>query len=135
MPAITDRSPPIAVVYDCRGGRVIKRFADAYAARRFYVAQLKAGRRPAVVNPNKENQMTTKAKKPRSKKPAAPAANGASKGRNYFAGQIIKKHGLDADITDALVAQVDKLTGKPNPKESLFCLRNARHAIRGYLGL
>lgn len=42
--------PPetIYVEYDKRGGRATKPFTDAYAARRFWVAKDKAGKRPKV---------------------------------------------------------------------------------------
>jgi hypothetical protein len=40
---------PVGVEYDCRGRRAVKVFQDAFAARRFYAAKLKAGRRPRVV--------------------------------------------------------------------------------------
>lgn len=46
--AITNRMPPVAVEYTSRGRRVCKTFADAYEARRFYGAKLRAGRDPAV---------------------------------------------------------------------------------------
>ena len=51
--------------------------------------------------------------------------------RPYLAGIIIRKHGLDAGATEAMVKELDKLYGKPNPTESQFCLKNAHHAIRG----
>ena len=46
---------PIEVHYDCRGKRAKKTFTDLHASRRFYVAKFKAGKNPAVVNPNKPN--------------------------------------------------------------------------------
>ena len=45
---ISNRQPPVAVEYDCRGKRETKTFTDAYAARRFYVAKLNAGKNPTV---------------------------------------------------------------------------------------
>lgn len=39
----------VTVEYDSRGQRVRKTLPNAYAARRFYAAKLKAGRNPAVV--------------------------------------------------------------------------------------
>ena len=54
--------------------------------------------------------------------------------RPYLAGVIIAKHGLAAGVTDAMVAELDAAYGKPNPRESQFCLKNAHHAARGYMG-
>lgn len=39
---------PIAIEYDYRRKRARKVFTDHYAARRFYVAKYKAGKRPRV---------------------------------------------------------------------------------------
>ena len=55
--------------------------------------------------------------------------------RPYLAGKIIAKHGLAAGVTDAMVAELDEAYGKPNAAESQFCLKNAHHAARGYLGI
>ena len=45
-----DRKPtPVTVEFDCRGQRVQRRFADAYQARRFYVAKARANKRPKVI--------------------------------------------------------------------------------------
>jgi outer membrane biosynthesis protein TonB len=52
--------------------------------------------------------------------------------RPYLAGQIIAKYGLAAGVTDDMVSELDDAYGKVNPAESLFTLRNAWHAIRGY---
>lgn len=41
---------PVTVEYDCRGKRVRKTLPTAYAARQFYAAKHKAGKRPAVVH-------------------------------------------------------------------------------------
>ena len=54
--------------------------------------------------------------------------------RPYLAGQIIAKHGLAAGVTDAMVAELDAAYGKANASESRFCLKNAHHSARGYLG-
>jgi DNA invertase Pin-like site-specific DNA recombinase len=43
-------TPPVIVEYDCRGKRVRKRFQDAFAARRWFVAKDKAGRNPRIVS-------------------------------------------------------------------------------------
>lgn len=39
---------PVSVEYTSRGKRVIKRFDDAYAARRFFIAKDYAGKNPTV---------------------------------------------------------------------------------------
>lgn len=50
--------------------------------------------------------------------------------RPYLAGVIIRKYGLAADVTPAMVAEVDAACGIPNPRESKLCLKNAWHACR-----
>lgn len=50
---ISNRTPPVAVEYDARGKRATKQFTDCYAARRFYVAKLKAGKNPKVKGASK----------------------------------------------------------------------------------
>lgn len=40
--------PPVAVEYDCRGGRASREFRDEYAARRFYSAKAREGKNPKV---------------------------------------------------------------------------------------
>jgi len=53
MQPCTTPKPTVAVEYDCRGQRVRKDFgSNAYAARRFYAAKLKANRNPAVKKGN-----------------------------------------------------------------------------------
>jgi hypothetical protein len=90
MQAISGRMPPLAVEYDARGGRAAKRFDDPYAARRFYARLTKAGRRPAVKNPNAKetDEMATKKKRPaktaaakQPKKPANSKAAGTKRSR------------------------------------------------------
>lgn len=39
---------PVVIEYDRGNQRATKRFTDAYAARRFWLAKLKAGKRPTV---------------------------------------------------------------------------------------
>lgn len=46
--SIFNRPVAVAVEYASRGKRVRKTFADAYEARRFYGAKLRAGKDPAV---------------------------------------------------------------------------------------
>jgi len=68
------------------------------------------------------------------KKPTTPGVR-AMKTRPYIAGKIIAKHGLAAGVTKEMVVELDAEYGHDNPAESLFCLRNAWHAARGYAGL
>lgn len=64
-----------------------------------------------------------------------------SRSRPYLAGIIIKKNVkakdgqklIDTGVTPAMVAELDAAYGKENPAESMFCLRNAWHSIRGYI--
>jgi hypothetical protein len=49
---ISNRLPPVAVEYDSKGQRVTKQFTNAFEARRFYAAKLKAGKRPIVKKGN-----------------------------------------------------------------------------------
>lgn len=46
---ISTRQPGATVEYDCKGKRVRKFFADAFAAKTFYIAKDKAGKNPRVV--------------------------------------------------------------------------------------
>lgn len=71
------------------------------------------------------------------KKPAAPVTPGVRAGRTraYLAGQIIKKHGITAGVTAAMVAELDEAYGKANPTESRYRLSDAWHAARGFAGL
>jgi hypothetical protein len=39
---------PVVIEYDCRGRRVTKSFADAHAARRFWIAKDKAEKNPKI---------------------------------------------------------------------------------------
>ncbi len=43
-----NKPPAVIVEYDCRSSRASKRFENAYAARAFYMAKLKQGRKPAI---------------------------------------------------------------------------------------
>lgn len=72
-----------------------------------------------------------------SKEPATPKTPGVSltKTRYYYAAQIIKQHGHDAGVTDAMVAELDAAYAdgkKANAVESGIALRNAWAAIRGW---
>lgn len=46
---ISNRSPSVYVEYTAKGERVRKLFIDPYKARSFYVAKLKAGAQPKVL--------------------------------------------------------------------------------------
>ena len=110
-----------------------------------------APEKPAKAKPaKKEEAKKPAAKKPAEKKPEAkPEAKPAKKpavqaesngharvrptlGRPYYAGLVLRKEGLDKGITDGMVKEVDELTGKPNPKESLSWLKLAWHVVNGY---
>lgn len=46
---ITGRLPAVIVEYDSRNDRKQRRFDDAYAARRFYAAKMKADKHPTII--------------------------------------------------------------------------------------
>lgn len=54
------------------------------------------------------------------------------KGRPFCAGVVIKRHGTEKEIDDAMAAEVDELTGKPNKSESLAWLKLALAVVKGY---
>ena len=56
MGAISGQMPSVAVEYDCRGKRMMKRFDDIFEARRFYAAKDKDGKRPKVVKDEEASQ-------------------------------------------------------------------------------
>jgi len=136
--AISDRTPSVSVEYENRGKRATKKFDDANAAKKFYAAKDKAGKKPKV----------TAGKLPASDKADASASDktdakpvGVSKSttaRPFLAAQILAKHGLEVGVTDLMVEELDALvveTGsrsKANPRESRFCLGNAWHTLAGY---
>ena len=102
-----------------------------------------APEKPAKAKPaKKEEAKKPAAKKEEAKKPAKkPAVQAESNGherirptlgRPYYAGLVLRKEGLDKGITDGMVKEVDELTGKPNPKESLSWLKLAWHVVNGY---
>lgn len=68
-------------------------------------------------------------------KPPAPVGVRAGQTRSYLAGCLVRKHGIKAGVTPAMVAELDNLYGKANPTESTFCLKAAWHAARGYAGM
>ena len=48
MGAISNRMPPVTVVYDCGKRRAEKTFTDPYEARRFYMLKLKLNKNPEL---------------------------------------------------------------------------------------
>lgn len=49
MTAISNRTPPVVIEYDCWGRRKPRRFEEAYKARQFYAAKDRQGKRPKVL--------------------------------------------------------------------------------------
>lgn len=90
-------------------------------------------RQPKKTKPKgKGKKAATKKEKPAPKKPSIPGVR-ETRTRPLLAGVVIKKHGgLKAGVTEEMVQELDELYGKENPAESLFTLRNAWHAIRGF---
>ena len=155
-------APTVRVEYDCgiKGERRTKEFEDATKAKKFIAAKKRAGKNPKVLKtehkrkakrkfkvtavtevdfgPGTPPATETKTRKPTEgsapQKPAVPGVR-PMRTRPYLAGTIIAKHGLAAGVTDAMVAELDEAYGKPNATESQFCLKNAFHAARGYLGI
>lgn len=54
--------------------------------------------------------------------------------RPFVCGRVLAEYGVLGGVTDEMVAAVDGTYPEANPRESLFALRNAWHAIRGYMG-
>ena len=54
--------------------------------------------------------------------------------RPFLCGQTLAEVGMLTGVTDEMVAAVDEASGKPNPRESRFALRNGWQAVRGYMG-
>ena len=137
-PAPAPAPAPAYVAYDwgSKGKRVTKEFADAAAADAFVAAKVKAGKNPAVVTAAEAKAAAAKpaADPPAPKAPTVPGVR-AGRTRTYLAGTVVRKHGLAAGVTPAMVAELDTLYGKPNPTESRWCLKNAYHACRAYAGV
>ncbi len=51
MASLSQQMPAVVVEYTSNGKRVQKYFANAYEARRFYAAKLKASKDPKVLKP------------------------------------------------------------------------------------
>lgn len=104
--AVSNRMPPVAVEYTARGRRVRRVFADAYAARRFYVQQARAGRSPAVCKPLAEE--TTMAKQPQD----------AAKAMQDYAEKYAKAQALRTEATRAARA-AERAAQKADEAEQL----------------
>ncbi len=72
---------------------------------------------------------------PSKKAPAKAPGVLAKRTRPYFAGRVIKQHGLAAGVTDAMMAELDEAYGTANPRESFFLLKMSWHICRGYAGV
>ena len=151
MATISDRTPPVSVEYDSRGKRATKTFDDANVAKRFYAAKLKDGKNPAVhadnaglaqatqtdaeADPASELSDAVNAAATANPGPPTlrvPGVSANAKTRAYYAGVIVRRHGHDAGVTPAMIAELDVAYGKANAVESEICLRNAWHCVRGY---
>ena len=94
-----------------------------------------------VLNPEappKKAKATAKADKPEAKpveKPTSPPGVRKCRSKGYLAGLVVMRHGLDAGVTDAMVAELNELTGKPSPTQSRFDLAFAWHVARGWQDL
>ena len=88
----------------------------------------------ATTAPAKAPKEPKEPKAPKEPKPAKePKEKGSKKGRPYYAAVAFREAGgQKVEITDALIARVDTLTGKPNPKESKAWLLIASQIITGW---
>lgn len=105
--------------------------ADAQKA-----ADDKAAKAAAKVK-EKEDAKAAKVKEKEAAKAAKLAEKTAkkvstSRGRGYYAGIVVKKHGFANGITDAMAAEVDSLYGTPNLDVSKGALKWAIDAIQGF---
>jgi hypothetical protein len=98
-------------------------------------APAKGKKAPAKKAPAKGKKAPAKKDAEKAAEPEAPKTPGVREmpTRAFYAGQVITKHGLEAGVTQDMVAEVDELYGKDNPVESLYRLRDAWHAIRAYV--
>ena len=128
-PSKTDSAPTVCVEYDygTKGERRIKDFTDASKVQKFIKSKENAGKNP------KELMSSCKAVEA-VQAPSVPGVR-PTRTRPYLAGKIIAKYGFTAGVTEGMVAELDAAYGKPNPTESQFCLKNAFHAARGFLGI
>jgi hypothetical protein len=75
---------------------------------------------------------SAKKSKPAAKPAKTPRAEKVT--RWAFAAMLLKKHGLDVEINEALVSKLDSAYGKVNPRESKVCLAGAQKILRSYVG-
>ena len=101
------------------------------------VEKKEAAKKPAAKKAKKEAPKKAKAKKETKPKKTGPQVPGIRKlgggSRVYLCGEIIAKSGLEKGITEEMKTYVDENCEKPNKKETEFALRNAWHAIHGFL--
>jgi len=96
-------------------------------------AAAKKAKDDAKAAKQKEREEAAKAKaEARKNAPAGVRAGG--KTMPYICGQVIKKHGIKAGVTEEMVKEADKMAGRDNPNQTWFNLRNAWHAIVAYTG-
>lgn len=155
MAAISTRQPAIVITYVTAKGRRGKKFSGEQLAeaRGFWAKKLEAGAdpeirgqkpanwdAPAVTDPETEELNTAvevaqagdvgpavlSVAKPQGVNPNATT-------RALVAGRVLARHGHAAGVTEAMVAEVDAEFGRANKVESEIHLRNAFHAIKGYL--
>ncbi len=105
---ISGRYTAVTVEYDSRGLRERKTFVDPFAARRFYVAKLLAGRNPRVMssvlrNPEPKRRLTmkksTKTTKVVTKVAMKKAANRIEKDKNGVLVRTYSDEGRKARVT------------------------------------
>jgi hypothetical protein len=135
--AISNRLPAVDVEYDgAKGKRLTKHFDDANAAKRFYATKDKAGKNPKVIGdaPASAPAAADKPAKRKTAKADKPAGVAYGLTATYAAGLVIKSRGLAHGVTEDMVSEVAKLTGRENSHQDWFNLRNAWHAIRAYTG-
>lgn len=114
--------------YGIKGQRRTKELTDANKAQKFRATKRKAGKKTKVLNAASKDKAVV-APQARSVPGVRPMRT-----RTYLAGRIIAEYGLTAGVTGDMVTALDKAHGKPNSTESMYCLKNAFHAVRGYLG-
>lgn len=91
------------------------------------------------VHPKKPTAKQAAAAKEAAAKAKAAKAKAAKEAKephrtlHYLAGALLKEHGLDTDPAK-LVKELNKLSGRSNDAESLFQIKKAVNAIKGYLG-
>jgi len=89
--------------------------------------------KPVKVKPAKVKPVKAKPVKAKGKYLADFPGIHSIRNRLFCAGEVIRKHGLKAGCTDAMVKELDKLSGKPNMVASKSQLTLAWHSINGYV--